>query len=179
MLSVLSRIIAPGTATFFEEFSNSSDGSLREEAKDLAKAFREKLEQVISVPPGDKGTLPADKADYRLGGSVTHDEDALINWTDEDDWASWLVELPSNGDYEIQIYQSHPSELLGTYEVLLAGQTLLTAVVKTDSDKDYKGFVVGTIHVEKPGIYRLRLRPKTIPPDSELFRVQKMVVKAL
>ncbi|MEN3942855.1 protein kinase [Prosthecobacter sp. SYSU 5D2] len=179
ILSVLSRTIAPGTATFFEEFAKSSDAALKGEARSLAKAFRDKLEQVISIPPGGSATLPADKADYRLGGTLIQEEGALINWTQEGDWASWLVEVPANGEYEIALYQSHTNDQLGTYEILLAGQTLLTSVVKTDSANDFKGFVVGSIKVQEAGIYRLRVRAKTLPAEGELFRVQRLVVKAL
>gem|GEM_PF-924252 len=178
VLSVLSRIIAPGTATFFEDFSKSADADLKAEATDLAQAFRDKLMQVIHIPTQGAATLPADKADYRLEAALTLDQGALIHWQEEGDWASWLVELPRNGDYEIALYQAHAGEQLGTYEILLAGQTLLTSVVQTQSPTDFKGFVIGSIQVQQPGIYRLRVRAKTIPPGSDLFRVQKLVVKA-
>lgn len=179
VLSVLSRIIAPGTAKFFEDFSASADASLKGEARELATAFRDKLKQVVTVPPGDRATLPAEKADYRLGSSLVFEEDALIYWTQEGDWASWLVELPRNGEYEIAIYQAHSNDQLGTYEILLAGQTLLTSVVKTEGKTDFKGFVIGNIQVDEPGIYRLRVRAKTVPAEGTLFRLQRLVVKSL
>lgn len=179
VLSVLSRIISPGTANFFDKFAESADASLKEEAQELAEAFREKLEQVVVVKPGGQATLPADKADYRLASTMALEKDVLINWTQEGDWASWLVELPHNGEYEIALYQSHNNDQLGTYEVLMAGQTLLNPVVQTKGLKDFKGFVMGTVKVEQPGIYRLRVRAKTLPAEGELFRVQRLVVKAL
>ncbi|TDU72873.1 serine/threonine protein kinase [Prosthecobacter fusiformis] len=176
---IMSRVIAPGTAAFFEEFANEADDSLKAEARDLAEIFRNKLTQVLPVAPNGTAQLPAEKADYRSDSSIALEKDILINWTQEGDWASWLVEFPQSGPYEIAIYQSHTSDQLGTYEVLLAGQTLLTAAVKTGGASDFKGFVVGNVQVEQPGIYRLRVRAKTIPHEGELFRVQKMVVKAL
>ncbi|MCW0218570.1 MAG: protein kinase [Prosthecobacter sp.] len=179
VLSVMSRIISPGTATFFEDFAKSADASLRGEARQLAKAFREKLDQVVAIPLGEKATLPADKADYRLGSTISLEEGALIHWTQEGDWASWLVELPRNGEYEVAVYQAHANNQLGTYEILMAGETLLTSVVQTASPTDYKGFVVGKFSVPQAGIYRLRIRAKTVPAEGELFRVQHLTVKAL
>ena len=180
VLNVLSRIIAPGTATFFETFRDETDPQLTREARQLGQTFRARLSRVVQVTPGKSATaLPAEKADHRADGTLTLDQDTLINWTQNDDWASWLVELPANGTYEIAIYQAHDQDQLGTYEVLLAGQALLTAVVNTGSKTDYKGFVVGSIQVDQPGIYRLQLRPKTLPPEGDLFRVQRLTMKAL
>lgn len=176
VLSVMSRIISPGTAKFFEDFAQSADASLQEEARELAKAFREKLDQVVPVPVSGRATLTAETADYRLGSSLTVDNGALVNWNQEGDWASWLVDIPQNGDYEIGVYQSHTNDHLGTYEALLAGQALLTAVVETGGTTDFKGFVAGAVKVEKPGIYRVRIRVKKLPPEGDLFRVQKVVV---
>jgi hypothetical protein len=179
VLNVLSRTIAPGTAAFFEEFAQNAEPSLQDEAFQLAEAFRAKLEQVIHIPPGASATLPAANADYRPTSAMKLEDNALVNWTEEGDWASWLVKVPANGEYEIAIYQSHTNDDLGTYEVKLAGQTLLTSVVKTEGPKDFKGFVAGNIRVEEPGIYRLRVRAKTLPTEGELFRVQRLVVKTL
>lgn len=179
VLSVLSRIISPGTAKFFEDFAQSADANLRQEAKGLARAFREKLEKVVTVPPDAKATLPADLADFRLGGPLAVEGKAIVNWTEDGEWASWLVELPSNGEYEVAIYQANKDQATGTYEVLMAGQTVLTASVKTAGPKDYKGFVVGNFNISTPGIYRLRVRSKTIPSGGELFHLQKLVVKKL
>ncbi len=180
VLNVFSRLIAPGTASFFETFQDETDRELTREARELGQTFRTRLSRVVPVTPGDAATsLPAEKADYRPDGTLALDQNALINWNQSDDWASWLVELPTNGTYEIAIYQAHDSDQLGSYEVLLAGQTLLTAAVNTGSKTDYKGFVVGTVKVEQPGIYRLQVRPKTMPAEGELFRLQRLAIKAL
>lgn len=178
-LNVISRTISPSTADFFEDFAKNSDLDLRGEARDLAITFRNKLTQVVPVPAAEKATVPAAKADLRADGTLTLENGTLTQWTNEDDWASWLVELPSNGQYEVAIYQAHASSQTGTYEVLMAGQTVLTAVVQTASDKDFKGFVVGNFDVQQPGIYRLRIRPKTIPAEDSLLQLQKLVIKRL
>ncbi len=180
VLNVMSRIISPSTATFFENFSDPDDQDLTQEARDLAEVFRDRLTRVTTVSPDGAATpAPAANADYRPDGTLSLDEGALINWTQRDDWASWLVELPRNGEYEIAVYQSSDNDEAGTYEVLLAGQTLLTAVVKTKDDADFKGFVAGKISVPQAGIYRLQVRPKTMPVSGDLFRVQRLTIKAL
>jgi serine/threonine protein kinase len=180
VLKIFSRLIAPGTASFFESFQDETDRKLTREARELGQAFRTRLSRVVPVAPGNDATsLPAEKADYRHDGTLALDKDVLINWTQSDDWASWLVEVPANGTYEIAIYQAHDSDQLGSYEVLLAGQTLLTTAVNTGSKTDYKGFVVGTVKVEQPGIYRLQVRPKSMPAEGELFRLQRLAIKAL
>lgn len=200
VLNVLTRIVSPQTAEFFENFSDPNDPQMTSEAREMAEAFRQRLTQVTAITPDGKATpVLADKADYRPKGTLELQEGALVNWTQDDDWASWLVELPRNGTYEIAVYQAHDSENLGTYEVLLAGQDLLTAVVQTQDEKfaepkkenkesqdkenvdeiKYKGFIAGTIEVKQPGIYRLRVRAKTVPAEEELFRLQRLAVKAL
>lgn len=180
VLNVLTRIVAPQTAEFFENFSDPNNPQLTSEAREMGEAFRDRLTRVTTVTPDGKATpVPADKADYRPKGTLELKEGALIKWTQDDDWASWLVELPRNGTYEIAVYQAHDSENLGTYEVLLAGQDLLTAVVQTKNKNDYKGFIAGTVEVKQPGIYRLRVRAKTVPAEEELFRLQRLAVKAL
>lgn len=181
VLNVFSRIIAPGTAEFFEKFDDPADIELSREARQIGQSFRNQLARVTSVTPDGKATpVPVEKADMRADGTVTLNENqkALVNWTQTDDWASWLVELPRNGTYEVALYQSHTSNQLGTYEVVMAGQTLLTAVVKTEGPEDFKGFVVGNITVTEPGIYRMLLKPKTLPASGDLFSVQRLAIKA-
>lgn len=176
-LEAVSAVVAPATARFYETFAQEGDPKLRAEARNLGQAFRFRLEKIVPVTPQEPSTLPAEKAGYVLGGNVVLDEGALIGWRAMQDGASWLVQLPDAGEYEIAVYQSHPEEECGTYEVLLASKTLLTAVVKTESAADFKGFVVGTASVPEAGTYRLLVRPKKIPEGQELFRIQKLVVK--
>lgn len=176
-LEAVSAVVAPATARFYETFAQEGDPKLRAEARNLGQAFRFRLEKIVPVTPQEPSTLLAEKAMYTLGGNVVLDEGALIGWRAVQDGASWLVQLPDAGEYEIAVYQSHPEEECGTYEVLLASTTLLTAVVKTESAADFKGFVVGNATVPEAGTYRLLVRPKKIPEGQELFRIQKLVVK--
>ena len=81
--------------------------------------------------------LPADRAEYRLGGKLTHRDGALVDWSDTGDWAAWLVELPAPGKYEILIHQAREGAATGTYEVQL-GETILPAAVVDKMREDKK-----------------------------------------
>jgi hypothetical protein len=50
--------------------------------------------------------------------------------------------------------------------------------VKTDGPDDFKGFVAGTVNIPEPGIFRLTLRPRRLPAGGDLFRLQKLSIKA-
>jgi len=179
-LAAIRRVVAPATAKFYKDYAQGDDPALRQEALDIHLAFRARLARVVAIAPGSAATpLPAERADLTVGGEVTLNEDALVNWTQPTDHASWLVELPTNGDYEIAVYQAHGSAETGTYEVQIAGQTLLTRVVQTASDVDFKGFVIGKVSIAKPSIYKLTLKPKTIPTGTSLFVFRNLAVKLL
>ncbi len=176
VLSLLGRIFTPATAEFFERYAETLQGGQRREARTLAKSFRDKLADIIAVASGAEATvLPADRAEYRLGGKLTQRDGALVDWSDAGDWAAWLVELPAPGKYEILIHQAHEGTATGTYEVQL-GETILPAAV-VDTDGAFKGFILGEIELPAAGIYKLYLRPRQLPASGELFRVQKLSLK--
>ncbi len=176
VLSLLGRIHTPETAEFFERYAETLQGAQRREARELAKSFRDKLADILPITPGGEATvLPADRAEYRLGGKLIHREGALVDWSDTTDWAAWRVELPAPGKYEILIHQAHDGAATGTYEVQL-GETILPAAV-VDTDGAFKGFILGEIEIPAAGIYKLYLRPRQLPASGELFRVQKLSLK--
>lgn len=175
VLSMLSRVISPDTAGFFERFAAQAEPPLRREARQLAQAFREKLESVIRLADTGLTGLPASQAAYRLGSALIHRDGALVDWNSPADWASWLVEVPAAGKYEVRIHQSHAGEETGTYEVLLAGTVLPAAVVATGGES--KGFILGEIEVPEPGIYKIFLRPRKLPAQGGLFEVQKLALQ--
>jgi serine/threonine protein kinase len=176
VLSLLGRIITPETAEFFERYADTLQGEQRREAHNLAKSFRDELEKVIPLVPGDDlTTLPADRADYRLGGSLAQRDGTLVDWSDTADWASWLIELPKPGKYEIRIHQAHKGKPTGTYEVQIGEHILRAAVVNTRGE--FKGFILGEVEIPSAGIYKIYLRPHQLPASGELFRVQKLSLK--
>ncbi len=180
-LRAISAVIAPETATFYREFAEKGDPALRKEALEMSAIFQSKLDKVILIPAGPGGgatSLPAAQASTTLGGHLQIDNEVLSNWVVETDSASWLVLFPATGAYEVNVYQAQDRSELGTYEILLAGQTLLTTVVKTDGPDDFKGFVAGTVNISEPGIFRLTLRPRRLPAGGDLFRLQKLSIKA-
>lgn len=172
VLSMMSRVAAPETAAFFERFAAQAEPPQRREARQLAEAFRERLASVKRVGEGAAVELAAGAAAYRLGGTLMHREGYLVDWSSTKDWASWLVELPAAGRYELRIHQAHDGAEAGIYEVLLAGKVLPAAVVPTAGET--KGFILGEVEVAEPGIYKLFLRPRKLPSQGGLFRVQKL-----
>lgn len=180
-LRAVSAVIAPETAVFYQEFAEKGDPALRTEALEMSTAFQSKLSKVTLVPAGPGGgatPLPVTLATSALGGNVRLENDVLVNWMQETDEVAWLVQFPTNGDYEINVYQAHDQSDPGTYEILLAGKTVLTAVVKTGGVNEFKGFVAGKVSIPEPGIFRLILRPRRVPTGSGLFRLQKLTIKA-
>lgn len=176
VLSLLGRIFTSETAAFFERYAETLQGAQRREARQLAKAFRDKLADIIPLAPGGETTvLPADRAEYRLGAKLTHRDGALVDWSDVSDWAAWLVELPAPGKYEILIHQAHEGTATGTYEVQLGEQILPAAVV--DTGGEFKGFILGEIEISAAGTHKVFLRPRQLPTSGELFRVQKLSLK--
>lgn len=175
VLSMISRVITADTAAFFERYAAQAEPPQRREARQLAEAFREKLESVMRVEAEVPTVLAASAAAYRLGGSLIHREAYLVGWSSPQDWASWLVELPTSGRYEVRIHQAHDSAEIGTYEVLLAGEVLPAAVVNTKGET--KGFILGEIEVTEAGIYKLFLRPRKLPAQGELFRVRELSIQ--
>ena len=179
LLSIVGRILSPRTLQFLQQFDTGTDPELQREVRELRKNLEARLERVITLAgqPGETTELGAKLADYTLGTGVSLEGAALVNWTQPEDSASWWVEVPNSGRYEIAIYQAQPKPVQATYEVLLAGQRLLTAVVQTRGPNDFKGFVVGELDVPEAGLYRLQVRPRTLPEGAELFRVQKLVLR--
>lgn len=177
-LVAIGRVMAESTAAFYKDYAANGDPELRDEALSLARIFQAKLTKTIAVAPSSTTTLlPGESASYSPGGSLARDDGVLHSWDKETDWASWLVQIPQNGTYEVTIRQAHTGDNLGNYEILLAGQSLLAAVVKTKADNDFQGFIVGQVTIAQPGTYRLLLRPKTLPAGGDLFRVQSLGLK--
>jgi serine/threonine protein kinase len=180
-VDAISQVVAESTVSFYQTYADQADQRLRREALSIAAAFQRRLqERVIQFPAaGGAAVAPAAKAELTLGGVLTLDGEVLVNWIRQDDTASWLIQFPRNGRYEVAIYQAHAGEGSGTYEVKLAGQSKTTTTVNTGGLSELKGFVVGEFEILSPGTYRLVLQPRQIPPRSELMRVSKMMLKAL
>lgn len=173
-LAAISRVTDQSTISFFDALAISEPNRKRE-AEAISKALQAKLSQVVAIGAGAK--LAADKAEFQRAGAMSVMADILVNWMSEADWASWLVQMTDPGDYEVDVTQAHASDNLGSYEIDLAGQRLVTAVVKTKGSTDFQAFVAGKARVAKPGIYKLTLRPLEIPPNETLFRLRGLEIK--
>jgi hypothetical protein len=176
-VAVMARVLDSGAAAFFEALA-ISEPSRKSASETISKRIREGLEKVISVGTGET-LLSSSQADYSKIGGLAIAAGALTNWLMPSDFASWDVHIDQAGDYEISISQASSSSQEGKYEVTIAGVRHETAVVKTGAVDDFKSFVIGKASIAQPGIYRLWLRPVSIPENEPLFRVQSMALRKL
>ncbi len=168
-LAALSRIIDPEAAAFFDALS-VSEPTRKAQATAISKAINTTLGKVITVT--DNTTVSADKADYPKLGGMDLMAGILVNWLEAGDWAAWYLKFDQPGKYEIAVRQASASQKEGTYEVVIAGQTLRSSVVRTGSAQEFKSCIVGEVEIKQPGIHRLRLNALEIPEREQLFRLK-------
>jgi arylsulfatase A-like enzyme len=121
------------------------------------------------VRPNSDGSivLPASRVEIH-GNQVRYEPQPHKNtvgyWTKADDWVSWdfLVERP--GEYEVNILQGCGPGSGGSQVAFeAAGQTLEITVIETRGFQDFLARKIGTLRFEKPGRYRLAVRPQSKP----------------
>lgn len=168
-LAALSRIIDPEAAAFFDALS-VSEPARKAQAAAISQVINTTLGKVIPVT--DNTTVSAAKADYPKLGGMDLMADILVNWLEEGDWAAWYLKFDQPGRYEIAVRQASASQKEGSYEVVLAGQTLPSTVVRTGSAQEFKSCIVGEVEIKQPGIHRLRINALEIPEREQLFRLK-------
>lgn len=168
-LAALSRVTDPDAAAFFDALA-VSEPQRKAQATAISKAINTELAKVITVT--DNTVVPADKADYPKLGGMDLMADILVNWLDAGDWASWYLKFDQPGRYEIAVRQASASQREGVYEVVIAGKTLRTSVVRTASAQEFKSCIIGEVEIAKPGVHRLRLSAVEVPEREQLFRLK-------
>ncbi|MDZ4404007.1 protein kinase [Prosthecobacter sp.] len=170
-LAALSRITDPDAAAFFDVLA-VSEPQRKAQATAISKAINTTLTKVATIT--GTTTVSADKADYPKLGGMDLMADILVNWLDEGDWAAWFLKFEQPGKYEIAVRQASASQKEGVYEVVIAGQTLRTSVVRTGSAQEFKSCIVGEVEIKQAGIHRLRINAVEIPEREQLFRVKAL-----
>lgn len=168
-LAAISRITDPDAAAFFDALS-LSEPQRKAQAIAISKAINAALAKVATVT--ETTTVSAEKADYPKLSGMDLIADILVNWLDPGDWAAWFLKFDQPGKYEIAVRQASTSQKEGLYEVIIAGQTLRTSVVHTESAQEFKSCIVGVVEIKQPGIHRLRINAVEIPEREQLFRVK-------
>jgi serine/threonine protein kinase/HEAT repeat protein len=168
-LAAVSRLTDPQAAAFFDALS-VSDPQRKAQATAMSKGINAALTKVTAVT--DSSTISAEKADYPKLGAMDLMADILVNWLSVGDWASWHLQFDQPGKYEIAVRQASESQHEGVYQVVIAGKTLRTSVVRTGSAQEFRSCIVGEVEIKRPGIYRLRLSALEVPERQQLFRLK-------
>ncbi len=168
-LAAVSRLTDPQAAAFFDALS-VSEPQRKAQATAMSKGINAALTKVTAVT--DSSTISAEKADYPKLGAMDLMADILVNWLSVGDWASWHLQFDQPGKYEIAVRQASESQHEGVYQVVIAGKTLRTSVVRTGSAQEFRSCIVGEVEIKRPGIYRLRLSALEVPERQQLFRLK-------
>lgn len=168
-LAAMSRVTDPQAAAFFDALS-VRDPQRKAQATAMSKAINATLAKVTLVT--DTATISAEKADYPKLGGMDLMADILVNWLSVGDWAAWHLQFDQPGKYEIAVRQASESQREGVYQVVIAGKTLRTSVVRTGSAQEFRSCIVGEVEIKRPGIYRLRISALEVPERQALFRLK-------
>lgn len=123
----------------------------------------------VPNPQADTGviTLPARTADIH-GIQIRYEplphKNTLGFWTRVEDQVSWDFQVTHPGSFAVEILQGCGKGQGGSeVELTVAGQTLKTIVEDTGHFQNFKVRAIGTVRLEQPGRYTLRVTPKSKP----------------
>jgi alpha-L-fucosidase len=138
------------------------------------------------VKPSADGAFELLARDADLNGRVFRYDgqpgrESIGRWTRVKDWASWSVDIPAPGKYQVEItYGCSPQMGGGAYRVEVAGTKLDGETQTTDSPFDRRTDVVGTVDVKKTGDQLVALRCLKIKEGcTAVFDVQKLVLRPI
>lgn len=141
----------------------------------LVLAFSAKprlLDELDPALPGEQGTLLLPAHEARTHGDLLRYEpqphkNTIGYWAKGTDWADWRLELKTPGEYSVEVLQGCGTGQGGS-EVELrliaegAEQPVATARFNVLDTGHFQNFVrreIGTLRAERPGLYRLEVRP--------------------
>jgi hypothetical protein len=110
-----------------------------------------------------KGSLALLPEDATTHGKKLHfqghgNKRALVAWDDPADWASWNIEMPAAGKFEIAALAS-AAKGTSKLEIEVAGQTFIADMPQSNSWDDYQVVRIGRFTLDKPGRYTVKARP--------------------
>jgi arylsulfatase A-like enzyme len=111
--------------------------------------------------------LPARTADIH-GVQVRYEalphKNTLGFWTRVEDWVSWDFTVSKPGTFDVVIGQGCGEGQGGSeVEFSVGAQKIRATVEDTGGFQNFKTRLIGTVTLEKPGRYRLEVRPKSKP----------------
>lgn len=175
VLAAIGRVEVADAVAFFEKLA-AEDPPRQRQAETTIQRLQDRLQKLVLLEKGQV-ELTADKADFERSSPLMITDGTLIGWENAGVWASWLVQVPEAGNFTVEVSQASEAEEAGSYEVLLAGQKLISRAMKTKGPKDYQKFEVGQVNVATAGTFRLVLRAKQVPNGEPLFRLRSVSLR--
>ncbi len=83
-------------------------------------------------------------------------------WTNQDDWAEWEFELPTAGEYAVEILQGFKGKDGAEVEFSVGGQTVVTTIEPTGHFQNFVPRTIGRVKLPA-GQHTLTVKPKTKP----------------
>jgi arylsulfatase A-like enzyme len=121
----------------------------------------------VPNPQSDDGTitLPARTAET-YGTTLRYEplphKNTLGFWVRAEDWAEWEFTVTKPGAFTVEPLQGCGKGQGGSeVEFTVAGQTFTMTVEDTGHFQNFKPREIGTVKIEKPGRYMLKVKPKS------------------
>ncbi len=141
----------------------AADSQLSAEAK-AAQGELERLLKTVAIVT-DSAVLPARTAVIAgMGAMYDPTGDCVSAWQDEKTVAGWTAVFKQSGVYGISVNQAMQETAGSIYKVVIAGQELVGQVKET-GDKKFETVQVGSVWIERPGVYSVVFQPIKKPGE--------------
>jgi HEAT repeat protein len=172
ILLALARVTDPAAVKFFQDLATSTP-RLQRQCNDAVKSINDALAKAVTLAAG-ANTLSAAQA-ILSPGPLSLSEGVIINWLSTNDTVGWLVKIDKPGAFEVELSQSSATPS-GHYSVTFGAETWSRSVEATGAATVFKTATIGRAKFDKPGIYRLLIKPLDIPKDGQLMRLKGATV---
>jgi hypothetical protein len=105
-------------------------------------------------------------------------KDTLGFWTQREDWVEWEFEAAAAGVFEVELLQGCGKGSGGAeVEIAVASQTLPLKVEETGHFQRFVPRTAGTVKLEKPGRYTLKVKAKS-KPGAAVMDLRRILLRA-
>jgi alpha-L-fucosidase len=173
------------------KYSQSKDGSIEvklpiAEPNDHAtvvmldvKGTPKIVPSYYALTPDAKGVLTLDTESADIHGSTLQyqpDHKSLGYWTDDKDYATWLVKFAKPGRYHVDVTYGCSVDGGGEYAIEVDGKQLVATSKTTGGWFDLRTDRIGVIEVEKAGVQQVAVRIRK-KPGVAVFDLQSIALK--
>jgi serine/threonine protein kinase/HEAT repeat protein len=173
ILDALSKVVSPVSMEFFQKLA--AEVPRRRVVADRAMKLLSDAQAKATVITAEPTILAPEKAELTPGPLILK-TGSIINWFGTNDLVTWLFKLDTPGTYEIQLSQASDSREPGRYLVTFGTERFSKAVEPTGNASTFRSVTVGSAKFEKPGYYRLWIRPQQIPKGQTLMRLREATI---